>query len=136
MSVLRRPKSLEDAGITHIVRALNGDGSGMPEELYKSLQIDIDDLDDENIIQHFGKANRFIRGCLLIELIICQTFPFLFHHSKSGEIAFQSWGLLNDEATAQTLYSDLVICHQSTLEDYLQIRISGTGRERLPTTNS
>jgi dual specificity phosphatase 12 len=61
MSVLRRPKSLEDAGITHIVRALNGDGSGMPEELYKSLQIDIDDLDDENIIQHFGKANRFIR---------------------------------------------------------------------------
>ena len=57
---LKRKKALEDAGITHIVSALR---LPLDDDLfrdYKHLIVEIDDLEEENILQHFPASNAFI----------------------------------------------------------------------------
>ena len=52
---------LKKANITHVVSVLR---LPLEEELfakYKHLVVELDDLDDEDIIQHFATSNAFIK---------------------------------------------------------------------------
>ncbi|KAL9083524.1 MAG: hypothetical protein Q9159_005716 [Coniocarpon cinnabarinum] len=61
---LRRRESIKQTGITHVVSVLRWP---LEEELvrpYKHLQIDVDDEDEENLLEHFAATNRFIEDAL------------------------------------------------------------------------
>lgn len=59
---LRRTEALKRANITHVVSALR---LPLDPNLYKEYNhhvVELDDLEDENIIEHFEASNRFIQG--------------------------------------------------------------------------
>ena len=58
---MRRHEALRKANITHVVSVLR---LPLERELfarYKHLVVELDDLDDEDIIQHFATSNAFIK---------------------------------------------------------------------------
>ncbi|MCJ1315152.1 tyrosine protein phosphatase yvh1 [Xylographa vitiligo] len=61
---LRRYQALKNANITHVVSALR---LPLDEELfqpYQHLVVELDDVEDEDILQHFATSNAFIRDGL------------------------------------------------------------------------
>ncbi|MCJ1475218.1 tyrosine protein phosphatase yvh1 [Lambiella insularis] len=61
---LRRYQALKNASITHVVSALR---LPLDEDLftsYKHLVVELDDVEDEDILQHFATSNAFIRDGL------------------------------------------------------------------------
>ncbi|KAF1983016.1 dual specificity protein phosphatase 12 [Aulographum hederae CBS 113979] len=63
---LRRKQTLHDANITHVVSALR-DFSPDEPSLYKPakhLIIQVDDVEDENLLEHFSRSNDFIQDGL------------------------------------------------------------------------
>ncbi|KAL8982587.1 MAG: hypothetical protein Q9177_005227 [Variospora cf. flavescens] len=61
---LKRKEALKNANITHVLSVLT---LPLDEALFKGyerLVIDIDDLEDEDIIQHFPASNAFIKAGL------------------------------------------------------------------------
>lgn len=61
---MRRYEALRKANITHVVSAL---ALPLDRDLYasyKHLVIELDDMDDEDIIQHFATSNAFIKDGL------------------------------------------------------------------------
>ena len=61
---MRRYKALRKANITHVVSAL---ALPLDRDLYanyKHLVVELDDMDDEDIIQHFATSNAFIKDGL------------------------------------------------------------------------
>ena len=58
---LRRHDALKNANVTHVVSALR---LPLDQDLFKNFKhhvIDVDDVEDENIIQHFAASNNFIK---------------------------------------------------------------------------
>ena len=58
---MRRHEALKKANITHVVSVLR---LPLERELfvkYKHLVVELDDLDEEDIIQHFATSNAFIK---------------------------------------------------------------------------
>lgn len=82
MFSLKNEAALSRANITHVVTVLR-----MPppvvdktQETRQQLRIDVDDVDDENLLQHFPAATKFIQsgldagGSVLIHwLVYCFT---------------------------------------------------------------
>ena len=61
---LRRKEALEQANITHVLSVLR---LPLDEELfakYKHHVVEVDDVDDENLLEHFAATNAFIQDGL------------------------------------------------------------------------
>jgi len=61
---VRRKESLKNANITHILSVLR---MPLDEQLfspYKHMVVEVDDVDDENLLEHFPATNRFIQNGL------------------------------------------------------------------------
>lgn len=58
---MRRHEALKKANITHVVSALRQPLETAPFANYKHLVVELDDVDDEDIIQHFATSNAFIQ---------------------------------------------------------------------------
>ncbi|PWW78896.1 dual specificity protein phosphatase 12 [Tuber magnatum] len=64
MYALRRREALEEAGITHVVSVLR---LPLDKELFLQYQhkiIEVDDVEDENLLEHFPDSNKFISEAL------------------------------------------------------------------------
>lgn len=63
---MRRPKALANCQITHIVSVIDwkfNDESPLIKD-YEHLHISVDDVDEENLIEHFPRSNAFIKNGL------------------------------------------------------------------------
>lgn len=61
---LRRRDAVKEAGLTHVVSVMRW---SVDQELiapYKHLQIEVDDDEDENLLEHFPTTNKFIQDAL------------------------------------------------------------------------
>ncbi|KAI9874157.1 MAG: tyrosine protein phosphatase yvh1 [Pleopsidium flavum] len=61
---LRRKEALKGGNITHVLSVLR---LPLDEELfapYKHFAIEVDDVDDENLLEHFAATNAFIQDGL------------------------------------------------------------------------
>lgn len=61
MFTLRRRDALEQANITHVLSALR---LPLDQELFKPFKhmvVEVDDIDDENLLEHFPATNKFIQ---------------------------------------------------------------------------
>ena len=58
---LHRKEALEKANITHVVSALCLPIDRDLFQGYKHLVVEVNDVEDENILQHFPTTNAFIR---------------------------------------------------------------------------
>lgn len=63
---LRRPQALANCHITHVLSVIDWhfDDNSKLIKGYKHLHIPVDDVDDENLITWFPKANRFLNDGL------------------------------------------------------------------------
>ncbi len=65
MFTLRRREALKQANITHVVSVLR---APLDEELFrpftKHMVVEVDDVEDENLLEHFPATNRFIQDGL------------------------------------------------------------------------
>jgi dual specificity phosphatase 12 len=64
MFALRGKEALKEAGITHVVSVLRQPLDATLFEGYQHHIIEVDDVEDENIIEHFAGANEFIKKAL------------------------------------------------------------------------
>jgi len=55
---------LEQARITHVVSALRLPLDQTLFSPFKHLVIEVDDVEDENLVEHFPKTNEFIQQAL------------------------------------------------------------------------
>ncbi|KAI9828552.1 MAG: hypothetical protein M1819_006544 [Sarea resinae] len=61
---LRRREALKEANITHVLSVL---GKPFDENLfsaYQHLTVEVDDVEDENLLEHFPETNSFIQSGL------------------------------------------------------------------------
>jgi dual specificity phosphatase 12 len=58
---LRRYQALKAARITHVVSALRLPLDEALFEPYRHLVVELDDVEDEDILQHFATSNAFIQ---------------------------------------------------------------------------
>jgi len=58
---MRRKEALKKAKITHVVSALCLPLDRDLFEGYKHLVLEVNDVEDENILQHFATSNAFIQ---------------------------------------------------------------------------
>lgn len=61
---MRRHQALKKANITHVVSILSLPIDEDLFRLYKHHIVDIDDVENENILQHFSGCNAFIEDGL------------------------------------------------------------------------
>lgn len=61
---LEYQEALKANGITGIISVLRSSVPDMTEHGFKHIQIQVDDEDSENILQHFGETNKFIEEIL------------------------------------------------------------------------
>jgi dual specificity phosphatase 12 len=64
MFSLRRHEALREANITHVLSVLR-----MPLDQnlftpFKHMVVEVDDIEDENLLEHFPATNRFIQDGL------------------------------------------------------------------------
>ncbi|KAI9680539.1 MAG: tyrosine protein phosphatase yvh1 [Caeruleum heppii] len=62
---LRRRRALDEAGITHIISVYRGPLEYELLSSYKHLHVEVNDLEDDCIIEHFPTINAFIERALL-----------------------------------------------------------------------
>lgn len=58
---LRRSEALRKANITHVVSVLRLPFDHRPLEGCKHHVIEVDDIEDDNILEHFPRCNEFIQ---------------------------------------------------------------------------
>lgn len=61
MFTLRRREALQQANITHVLSVLR---TPLDQELFspfKHMVVEVDDVEDENLLEHFPATNAFIR---------------------------------------------------------------------------
>ncbi|KAK5008493.1 tyrosine protein phosphatase yvh1, partial [Cryomyces antarcticus] len=61
---LRRKEALKEANITHVLSVLR---LPLNERLFTGFEhmvVEVDDVDDENLLEHFPATNRFIQNGL------------------------------------------------------------------------
>ena len=79
---MQRRAALANCNITHVVSALRGPLDRDLYAKYEHLVVELDDLEDEDIVQHFATTNSFIRGGLagdggvLVHWCVAR-FPFM-----------------------------------------------------------
>ena len=61
---MRRREALQKAGITHVISALCLPLDPDLYANYKHLVVEVYDMEDEDLLQHFATTNAFIRGAL------------------------------------------------------------------------
>jgi dual specificity phosphatase 12 len=61
---LRRKDQLAEAGITHVLSVLRLPLEEKLFEGYKHMVVEVDDVEDENLLEHFPAATRFIEDGL------------------------------------------------------------------------
>ena len=61
---LRRKEALEQANITHVLSVLRLPLDEALFAKYKHLVVEVDDVDDENLLEHFAATNAFIQDGL------------------------------------------------------------------------
>ena len=61
---LRRAQALKAANVTHVVSALRRPLDEGLFAAYKHLLVELDDVADEDILQHFAASNAFIQDGL------------------------------------------------------------------------
>lgn len=64
MFALRGREALKEAGITHVVSVLRLPLDKTLFEGYEHKVIEVDDVEDENLLEHFTASNKFISGAL------------------------------------------------------------------------
>jgi dual specificity phosphatase 12 len=57
---LRAKRALKEANITHILSVLRMNPRDEVFQGYKHMLVDVDDVEDENLLQHFKVTNEFI----------------------------------------------------------------------------
>ncbi|KAI9780882.1 MAG: tyrosine protein phosphatase yvh1 [Geoglossum umbratile] len=57
---LRRKEALKRANITHVLSVLNIDLDTELFAPYKHMVVGVDDMEDENLLEHFTTTNGFI----------------------------------------------------------------------------
>jgi|TARA_R110002003_G_scaffold38_5_gene2340 dual specificity phosphatase 12 len=62
MFTLRRREALQQANITHVLSVLR---SPLDQELFRPFKqhmvVEVDDVEDENLLEHLPATNRFIK---------------------------------------------------------------------------
>lgn len=62
MFTLRRREALHQANITHVLSVLR---SPLDQDLFSPFQkhmvVEVDDVEDENLLEHFSATNKFIQ---------------------------------------------------------------------------
>ena len=61
MFALRRKDALAEAGITHVLSVLRLPLDRSLFTQYRHLLVEVDDVDDEILLEHFVTTNRFIQ---------------------------------------------------------------------------
>ena len=64
MFTLRRKEALQETGITHVLSVLR---LPLDEKLFEGFThkvVEVDDVDDENLLEHFPDCNAFIQAGL------------------------------------------------------------------------
>lgn len=83
---LKNKIALSKANITHVVTVLRMSPPVVKDEYLESLKrltIDVDDVDDENLLQHFPTATKFIQsglddgGNVLIHWLVCFFYALI-----------------------------------------------------------
>lgn len=64
MFALRGREALKEAGITHVISVLRLPLDKTLFENYEHKIIEVDDVEDENLLEHFTASNKFISGAL------------------------------------------------------------------------
>lgn len=84
MFALRGREALKEAGITHVVSVLRLPLDKALFENYEHKVIEVDDVEDENLLEHFTSSNKFIsealkaEGAVLIHWFVVHFFFFFF----------------------------------------------------------
>lgn len=58
---MRRKEALANANITHVLSVLRSPLDANLFFSFKHYQVEVDDVDDENLLEHFPETNRFIQ---------------------------------------------------------------------------
>lgn len=80
MFALRGREALKEAGITHVVSVLRLPLDKALFENYEHKVIEVDDIEDENLLEHFTSSNKFISealkagGAVLIHWFVVHFF--------------------------------------------------------------
>ncbi|GAB7348075.1 hypothetical protein MBLNU459_g6105t1 [Dothideomycetes sp. NU459] len=64
MYTVRRKEQLQEAGITHVLSVLR---LPLDKELFEGFQhmvVEVDDVEDDNLLEHFPSTNKFIQDAL------------------------------------------------------------------------
>lgn len=61
---LRRKEALQTAGVTHVLSVLRLPLDDKLFENYEHKVVEVDDVDDENLLEHFDDCNKFIQAGL------------------------------------------------------------------------
>jgi dual specificity phosphatase 12 len=61
MFTLRRREALQQANITHVVSVLRSPLDTALFSPFKQHIVEVDDVDDENLLEHFPTTNHFIQ---------------------------------------------------------------------------
>ncbi|KAL7268237.1 tyrosine protein phosphatase yvh1, partial [Rhizina undulata] len=64
MFALRRREAMKEAGITHVVSVLRLPLDKALFENYEHMVVEVDDVEDENILEHFSTSNKFISSAI------------------------------------------------------------------------
>ena len=58
---LRRVGQLREANITHVLSVLRGEVDAKLIAGFTHMAVPVDDVEDENLLEHFPQTNRFIQ---------------------------------------------------------------------------
>jgi dual specificity phosphatase 12 len=61
MFTLRRREALQQANITHVLSVLRTPLDQDLFSLFKHMVVEVDDVEDENLLEHFPATNSFIQ---------------------------------------------------------------------------
>jgi dual specificity phosphatase 12 len=61
MFTLRRHEALRQANITHVLSVLRAPLDQHLFSSFKHMVVEVDDVEDENLLEHFPATNKFIK---------------------------------------------------------------------------
>lgn len=64
MFTLRRKASLKETGITHVLSVLKLPVEEGLFDGFEHMAVEVDDVEDENLLEHFPACNRFIQSAI------------------------------------------------------------------------
>ncbi|EON62770.1 hypothetical protein W97_01995 [Coniosporium apollinis CBS 100218] len=61
---LRRKEALKEADVTHVLSVLRFTPDEKLFNSFRHMVVEVDDVEDENLLQHFPSTNKFIQDGL------------------------------------------------------------------------